>query len=327
MEMYGSQGIADIVEHIRNSIVTVRTSRYGRDQWGRMDRIVGSGTGMIISSSGYIATNFHVVAGSSGITVITPDNEKHSARIVGYDDATDLAVIKINAQNLSSCNFGDSSAIRPGQPVIAVGNALALPGGPTVSYGVVSAVGRILPWSEFITEGLVQTDAAINPGNSGGPLATVDGMVIGMNTAIVPFAQGVGFAIPSNTVKTLIQQMLEQGKVRRPWIGLSGVSTQDLAEMQEKTGLADGVMVASTVPGGPADIAGLRRGDIITEFNGKAVKSMRDLIASISELGTGNEAPAIVYRGRSRLEIAVIPDQMPPDYLQRSHGERLRPWD
>ena len=327
MEMRGSQGIADVVENIRNSIATVRTSRYGRDQWGRVDRVIGSGTGMIISSSGYIATNFHVVAGSSGITVITPDNEKHSARIVGYDDATDLAVLKINAQNLSTCNFGDSSAIRSGQPVIAMGNALALSGGPTVSYGVVSAVDRILPWSEFITEGLIQTDAAINPGNSGGPLATVDGMVIGMNTAIVPFAQGVGFAIPSNTVKTLIQQILEQGKVRRPWVGLSGVSTQDLADMQERSGLTDGVMVASTIPGGPADIAGIRRGDIITEFNGKAVKSMRDLIASISESGTGKEVSAVVYRGRRRLEIAVTPERMPPDYLQSSHGERFRPWD
>ena len=246
---------------------------------------------------------------------------------MGYDDATDLAVLKINAQNLSTCNFGDSSAIRSGQPVIAMGNALALSGGPTVSYGVVSAVGRILPWSEFITEGLIQTDAAINPGNSGGPLATVDGMVIGMNTAIVPFAQGVGFAIPSNTVKTLIQQILEQGKVRRPWVGLSGVSTQDLADMQERSGLTDGVMVASTIPGGPADIAGIRRGDIITEFNGKAVKSMRDLIASISESGTGKEVSAVVYRGRRRLEIAMTPERMPPDYLQSSHGERFRPWD
>ncbi|MEM0157561.1 MAG: trypsin-like peptidase domain-containing protein [Thermoplasmataceae archaeon] len=327
MEMYGSQGIVDIVENLRNSIVTVRTSRYGRDQWGRIDRMVGSGTGMIISSSGYIATNFHVVSGSSGITVITPDNAKHSARVVGYDEATDLAVIKINALDLNSCSFGDSSAIRPGQPVIAVGNALALPGGPTVSYGVVSAVGRILPWSEFITEGLVQTDAAINPGNSGGPLATVDGLVIGMNTAIVPFAQGVGFAIPSNTVKTLIQQILEQGKVRRSWIGLSGVSMEDLADLQERPGFTGGVMVASTVSGGPADIAGIRRGDIITEFAGKPVNSMRDLIAAISSLETGKDASAVLYRGRRRLEISVITDQMPPDYLQRFHGEKLRPWD
>ncbi|EET90490.1 MAG: peptidase S1 and S6 chymotrypsin/Hap, partial [Candidatus Micrarchaeum acidiphilum ARMAN-2] len=149
---------------------------------------MAAGTGIIISGSGYVVTNAHVVAGSSQIRITTPDNKTHLARVVGYDTATDLALIRIMTKglSLSAVDFGDSSAIRPGDPVIAVGNALGLPGGPTVSLGVVSAVQRQIPMSEFIFEGLIQTDAAINPGNSGGPLATLDGKVIGMNTAMIP---------------------------------------------------------------------------------------------------------------------------------------------
>lgn len=278
--------------------------------WYQLPRLA-AGTGMIMSSSGYIVTNFHVISGGSDISVLTPDNETYPARLVGYDAATDLALLRIKtkAPNLSPIELGDSSKIRPGDPVIAVGNALGLPGGPTVSLGVVSAVQRPIPMSEFIFEGLIQTDAAINPGNSGGPLAILDGKVIGMNTAIIPMAQGMGFAIPSNTIRDLVEKIMENGRILRPWIGISGLDVR----LDSKRGA---VLVTSVTPGSPADNAGIVQGDIILKFDGKNAEDMRTLIRLIHENGIGKPADIWVRRHVREGRLQIIAREMPPDYLR-----------
>src|SRR5579862_7568446 len=161
----------------------------------------GSGTGTVWDPAGRIVTNEHVVHAAEALEVTLPDGEVRSARVVGADPLTDIALIEVNGGRLTAATRGRSRDLRPGQIALAIGNALGLPGQPSVSLGVVSAVNRPLPGSDFVLEGLLQTDAAVNPGNSGGPLANLHGAVIGINTAVVPFAQGVGFAVPVDTVE------------------------------------------------------------------------------------------------------------------------------
>lgn len=298
--------IAETASTLTRQTVAVKSYYEDTETEGFPVPRMAAGTGIIISGSGYVVTNAHVVAGSSQIRITTPDNKTHLARVVGYDTATDLALIRIMTKglSLSAVDFGDSSAIRPGDPVIAVGNALGLPGGPTVSLGVVSAVQRQIPMSEFIFEGLIQTDAAINPGNSGGPLATLDGKVIGMNTAMIPMAQGMGFAIPSNTIRELVAKIMEDGKIIRPWIGITGSDAH--------VGVDQGaVLVASVAYGSPAHQAGVRRGDLILKFNGKDTPDMRTLTRLINDNGIGKAAEMNIRRGERKGVLQIIPGESP----------------
>jgi S1-C subfamily serine protease len=202
--------------------------------------------------------------------------------------------------------------LRVGQFVLAIGNALALPGGPTVSMGVLSAKGRPLPGSDFIFEGLLQTDAAVNPGNSGGPLADLEGRIIGMTTMMIPYAQGMGFAIPINTVKKIAQEILENGRVSRRWIGISGFDVTPQLARRYNLQTKSGFLVAEVVPRSPADYAGLRNGDVVVGAAGSEVKHTKDLLVAISRTGAGGSIRLDVDRMGRRGVLDVRPSEEPP---------------
>lgn len=261
------------------------------------------GSGFIIDKDGYIITNNHVVAGADEIKVKLADGREFKAKIIGRDPKTDLALIKISSlfKNLPALSLGDSDKIRVGDWVLAIGNPFGL--GHTVTQGIISATGRAIgsgPYDDFL-----QTDAPINPGNSGGPLVNVKGEVIGINSAIIAGGQGIGFAIPSNMAKSIITQLKEKGKVVRGWIG---VSIQTVTpEIAQTFGLKEpkGALVSDVVKGGPADTAGIKRGDIIVSFNGKDIKQMSDLPRIVAETPVGKDVDVVIIREGKELHLKV----------------------
>lgn len=285
--------VTQAVEKVSESLVSVSSTRLERRFFG-MVPLEGQGSGVVLDSKGLIVTNNHVVDGATRVNVSLKDGRTFVGEVVGSDEATDIAVISVQADELPAAELGDSESLKVGQFVLAIGNALALPGGPTVSLGVLSAKGRPLPGTDFIFEGLLQTDAAVNPGNSGGPLADLEGKVIGITTMMIPYAQGMGFAIPINTVKKIAQEIMEKGSVTRQWIGISGVDV--VPQLARRYGLrADsGFLVAEVIPGSPAQYAGLRSGDVIVGADGSEVKHTKDLLFAISK---------VQGRGSVRLEV------------------------
>ena len=296
--------ILEAVSRIRDSVVSVDSSRISYSRYG-IAPVRGSGSGIVVSGSGYIVTNNHVIQDSENVTVRLQDGTETEGFVIGGDEATDIALVKIEKRGLKHAELGDSDSVKVGQIVLAVGNALGLPGDPTVSMGVVGAVGRPMPWADFIFEGLIQTDAAINPGNSGGPLVDLSGNVIGINTAMIPFAQGMGFSIPSNTVKRVMEQVLEHGMVLRPYIGISGVSVD--REVSQRLGMKStgGVLVVRVSQASPAYYAGIRRGDVITSANEKKITNIRDLLEELSRHKPGETISITATRSGRMMEAKV----------------------
>ena len=296
--------ILEAVSRIRESVVSVDSSRISYNRYG-IAPVRGSGSGIVVSGSGYIVTNNHVIQDSENVTVRLQDGTETEGFVIGGDEATDIALVKIEKRGLKHAELGDSDSVKVGQIVLAVGNALGLPGDPTVSMGVVGAVGRPMPWADFIFEGLIQTDAAINPGNSGGPLVDLSGNVIGINTAMIPFAQGMGFSIPSNTVKRVMEQVLEHGMVLRPYIGISGVSVD--REVSQRLGMKStgGVLVVRVSQASPAYYAGIRKGDVITSANEKKVSNIRDLLEELSRHKPGDTISITATRSGRMMEAKV----------------------
>ncbi len=264
------------------------------------------GSGVIVSSDGYILTNNHVVDGATKLTVTLQDKQKYTAKIVGRDQQTDLAVIKIDAKGLSAASLGNSDDVKVGQWVIAVGNPFELM--HTVTAGIISAKGRsdtrLAEYGDFI-----QTDASINPGNSGGALADLDGNVVGINTAIVsPNGSGnigIGFAVPINLAKNIMKSLIAHGKVSRGYLGLL---PQDIDEslakaMNLKT--TDGALVGDVTAGGPSEKAGVKQGDIITEFNGTKVTGATQLRNLVADAGPGSEAKLGILRDGKSMDLTV----------------------
>ncbi len=276
--------ITSAVEKLSESVVNIDSVRVARNFAYGFVPIEGKGSGVIIDPRGYVITNNHVIDGAARVQVHLKDGRSYVGEVVGADSQTDVAVIKVEADNLPAALLADSEKLKVGQIVLAIGNSLGLQGGPTVSMGVVSALGRPLPGADFIFEGLIQTDTAINPGNSGGPLADINGKVIGLNTAMIPFAQGVGFAIPSNTVKWVSNQILEKGRVVRPWLGISGANLNQAIARRYDIPVDSGVLVVEIDPRGPAYEAGLRVGDVLIQLGSQQVKEMKDVISALSKL-------------------------------------------
>ena len=268
----------------------------------RMGEEVASGTGFVVDDRGHVVTNYHVVKEPGQIAVTFADGAVVPGELVGVDPLTDLAVLRVVRKGPPAVTFADSDRLRVGQFALAIGNSLGLPGSPSVSLGVVSAVGRPLPWATHVLEGLVQTDAAINPGNSGGPLADVSGRVIGVNTAIVPFAQGVGFAIPSNTTRWVVDSLLERGRVVRPWLGIQAVTRLDGDGPGAKPA---GVMVVEVVDGSPAALAGLRSGDVVVRIATMAIGQLRDLLKALSQVPIGGAVDVVLIRGSGEVRTVV----------------------
>ena len=251
------------------------------------------GSGFIIDKEGYIVTNNHVVENADKIEVLLKDEKKFDAKIVGRDVNTDLALIKIESgRNLPVLKFGDSDAIKVGQWVVAIGNPFGLE--HTITAGIISAKGRVIgsgPYDDFL-----QTDASINPGNSGGPLINMKGEVVGINTAIIAGGRGIGFAIPVNLAKGIIDQLKNSGEVTRGWLG---VGIQDISdEVAEYYGIEEkiGVLVTEVFPGDPADKAGIKTKDIILSVNGKKVSTARELTGVIADTGVGDAVRIKVLR-------------------------------
>jgi len=268
------------------------------------DRTVqGAGSGVIISRDGYILTNNHVVEGAKELTVTLADKGEFKAQVVGEDPKTDIAIVKIDAgENLPAASIGDSDQIKVGDWVLAIGNPFGL--SHTVTSGIVSAKGRVIgagPYDDFI-----QTDASINPGNSGGPLLNMKGEVIGINTAIMPEGQGIGFAIPINTAKTLIPQLEANGEVTRGYLGVNIQSIDPDLSSALKLEQSKGALVAEVVPGGPADKAGIKAGDVIVSFDGKPVHDSHDLPAMVAAATIGGEVPITLVRNGKEIKIAAV---------------------
>ncbi len=293
--------ITSAVEKLSNSVVSISSVRMARDTRFGVVPIEGEGTGVIIDSNGYIVTNNHVIDEATRVQVNLKDGRTFQGEVVGVDPSTDVALIRVDAPNLPAAELGDSESLKVGQIVLAIGNALGLQGAPTVSMGVISALKRPLPGVDSIFEGLVQTDAAINPGNSGGPLADLDGKVVGINTMMVPYAQGVGFAIPVNTVKDVTQQLFTKGRVVRPWLGITGVDLNPALVRRYNLPADSGVLIVQVTQSSPADAAGLQSGDIVTGIGLQEVRRMKDLLMGLSKLTVGKDTVISFLRwGRER---------------------------
>lgn len=286
------------------------------DPFGQMrkHKAASLGSGVIIRSNGYIITNNHVIKDADKINVLTVDNKTYIGSVVGTDPRTDIAVIKIKANNLPTINIGDSDKLRVGEVVIAIGSPYGL--NQTVTMGIVSAIGRsnvgISDYEDFI-----QTDAAINPGNSGGALVSTKGELIGINTAIFSTSggyQGIGFAIPVNIVKRVVDSLIKTGKVVRGWLGISIQDlTPDLAK-QFGIDVTSGVLIADIVEGGPAEKAGIKQGDVIVELNNKSMTSTVELRNLIASTAPGITVELVLLRdGKKKkfsLKVGELPDKI-----------------
>ena len=298
--------ITKSVEDLSKSVVIVRVNKPPmRLPFGGIAPQRGEGSGFILDSIGNIVTNYHVIIGAENVDVVLSDGRTFSGKVVGGDKATDVALIKIDGTNLPVAKLGDSEKLKVGQFALAVGNALGMEGAPTVSTGVVSAYGRPLPGADLIFEGLIQTDAAINPGNSGGPLADLDGNVIGMNTAVIQFAQGVGFAIPINHIKWVIEQVLEKGRVVRPVLGVLITNISPPITERFKLGVRDGALITNIAKDSPAQKAGLKEMDVIQKIGIYDVKSSKDLVIALSRLQINKETTVRVSRAGKQIDIKL----------------------
>ena len=281
------------------------------------------GSGFIIDASGYIVTNHHVIADADEITVRLHDDTLLEAELVGSDEKTDLALLKVKSDEpLPATSWGVSEKTRIGDWVVAIGNPFGL--GGTVTAGIVSARQRDInsgPYDDFI-----QTDAAINRGNSGGPMFNLDGDVIGVNTAIFSPSGGsigIGFAIPSDIAKNIVAQLREHGEVRRGWLGVRiQTVTEELAEGLRLDG-AYGALVASVTEGGPAEKAGIAGGDVILQFNGRTVPDMRKLPRMVAETPIGREVDVVVWRKGAEIVVKVVLGELDDEQLAARHGRPL----
>ena len=325
-----SNSIADIAEKVGPAVVNIDTVRMVKqgspffsqdpifrqffgEQFKDYSRTIpqkGTGSGFIISQEGYILTNEHVVHKADKIKVTLSDGREFTGKLIGSDLDSDIAIVKIDSDDLPIVTLGDSDKLRVGEIVVAIGNPYGLQ--QTVTMGVVSAEGRSIPVEEHTYRNFIQTDAAINPGNSGGPLLNTKGEVVGINTAIIAYAQGIGFAIPINIPKKNIDELIELGKVRRSWLGVYIQEvTPEIAEQFDLPEDAKGVLVGDVIKDSPAEKSGIKRGDIITKVNNEEVDSPGELQDKIGSIEIGEKANIEVVRDGKEISFVVRIDEMP----------------
>ncbi len=301
----------DVVEELTPSVVHILSEAATLDVFGQVTPTRGVGTGFIIDEEGHIVTNNHVITVDGGqpaqqITVTLSDGRQFQARIVGRDPPNDLAVLQIDADGLTPVELGSSEALQVGDDVLAIGNALDLPGGPTVTKGVVSAKGRLIQQAGITIPDVIQTDAAINPGNSGGPLVNRFGQVVGITTAVIRGeAEGIGLVISIDSARPIVEELIEEGQVERGFLGVT--ITEITPSLAESFGLAvdRGIGLRDVSDGGPADEAGLQPGDIIVELGGEEISNSGDLFKVLAENRAGDTVTVEFYRDGS-LESAEI---------------------
>ena len=347
-----SSDLADLVEQVGNSVVNIKVTKVERTggrnfmrpeepgqnspfgdfmdkffegqmpQAPREHRQQGAGSGFIISKDGHIVTNNHVVEGATEVTVTLANKKEYSAKVIGRDPKTDIALVKIEPkETLTVASLGDSERLRVGEGVMAVGNPFGLSN--TVTAGIVSAKNRVIgagPYDDFI-----QTDAPINPGNSGGPLFNLKGEVVGINTAIVPHGQGIGFAVAVNMAKALLPQLETKGEVTR---GYLGVSIQPITpELAKNMKLKDtkGALVADVTKGSPAEAAGIHRGDVIVSFDGKAVAESGHLPALVAATAVDQAVPVKIVRDGAEQVVSVKVGRMPGEHAATEKADQAAP--
>jgi len=305
------ESVVKVIEKANRSVVNINTLKVLRDVFYRVVPVKGMGSGFIFDEGGYIMTNNHVIENAERVVATLTDGRQFEGKLVGTCKSSDTAVIKIGGDKLEAVELGDSDKLRVGQRVFAIGNPFGLEGGPTVTAGVISAVNRTIRSQEEVFRDLVQTDAAINPGNSGGPLIDTEGRVIAINTAIIPFAQGIGFAVPINAARACSQDLIAHGAVMKPWLGLTGLNiTRDVAGYYELP-VDRGVLVVDLVSGSPADKGGVRKGDIILEFDDVEVARVEDLQSILEKRRSGDRARLTIMRGSRRGQLQVVLERTP----------------
>jgi S1-C subfamily serine protease len=315
--------IINALEKVSKNVVNIASVRMVTDQLFRVFPVEGVGSGIIIDNQAHILTNYHVVDHARRLKVTLNDGKTFNAKVIGTDKLTDLAVLQIenyannnNNNNNNAFDFipsielGDSDSLRVGQIVLAIGNPFGLTGGPTVTTGIISSLNRNIEFEEGILE-LVQTDAAINPGNSGGPLVNTNGEVIAINTAKIPYAHGIGFAVPVNTAKTILQELIQYGKVNRPWLGVSTINITNRIARYYRLPTNEGALVVKVEEYSPAADAGIRPGDIIEEVDEKRVEEIIDLSSRIKKKKAKENTLLSVNRYGRRFNISVTLDNQP----------------
>ena len=323
------QNNIEIYKTVSPAVVNITSTTIQYDFFFNVFPAQGSGSGFLIDDKGNIVTNYHVISGARSVEVTLWDQTRHKARLVGRDPLTDLAVIKIEAEKtLPYARFGDSEKLQVGQKVLAIGNPFGFQG--TLTTGVISSLGRNIRDEEGrVLEDLIQTDAAINPGNSGGPLLNARGEVIGINTAIFGQANvGIGFAIPVGTASAIVSDLLQEGRVRRAYLGVIGQDiTPPIAELL-RLPASQGILIAQLTRGGPAARAGLRAGsrlalignqqfvvggDLLTEFDGTAIASTAEMSRYVLKKKPGEVMQVTLFRGDQKMTVAVELGER-PDY-------------
>ena len=306
--------VVQAVKKVSPAVVGITTKVYDRDIFNRQVLVgEGVGSGIIFDKAGYIATNNHVVGNSKTVIVSLADGQSTEGTVVGRDERTDLAVVKINVDNLPVAEFGDSDSLQVGEPAIAIGNPLGLEFQGTVTTGVISSLNRTIG-AEGQSMKLIQTDAAINPGNSGGALVDADGKVIGINSAKISKegVEGLGFAIPINAARPILDSLIKNGKVVRPYLGLYGLDQQMAAKFGVKLNVP-GILVYKTAPGGPLDQAGIQRGDVILKIGDIATKDFASLQQAMDAHQVGDTVSVTYSRNGSEHTGSVKLQETPPD--------------
>ena len=305
-----SHAVVSAAEKVSPSVAKIEVTQKPTASNGQPREQHGGGSGFVFTPDGLVLTNSHVVHNASKIELSLPDGRRFPAHLIGEDPATDLAVVRIDAPNLSAVQLGDSQKLRVGQLAIAIGNPYGFQ--YTVTAGVLSALGRSLrSYSGRMIDDVIQTDAALNPGNSGGPLVSSDGHVIGVNTATIMGAQGLCFAIGINTAKFVASRLLQQGRIQRAYIGVEAQTVPLHRRVVRFYDLAreTGVMVVGVTAGSPAERAGLREGDVILAFADQPVAGVDDLHRLLTDTHVGAKNTITVLRHTERLELAIVPQE------------------
>ena len=313
--------IVQAVEKVIPSVVNVSEVKLMADAYLRIHPVQGVGSGFVIDKEGYILTNAHVVLNSQEIKVTMEEGKTFSGEIKGIDTIMDVAVVHVDAHDLPVPELAKKNDLKIGQMAIAIGSPLGLVGGPTVTVGVVSALNRSIQTEVTYMEGLIQTDAAINPGNSGGPLLDSSGTVIAINSAIIPFAQGIGFSIPIQPAMWIAQQLIEHGEVVRPWININAVDLNPKIVAYYNLPTKSGVMVTNVLPNSEAERAGLKPGDIIVHMADVQIDNVRDLIKVMNKHQVGNKVNVELFRGKEKMVLETVLEKAPSTQIPKIQGK------
>jgi len=304
--------VISAVQKVSPAVVSVATVRVIQENLFDAVPVRGLGSGIIFDSNGGILTNHHIVEEAQKVEVVTSDSKKFQGEVLGSDAMSDIAVIRIDDENLPSVKLGDSDKIVAGQIAIAIGNpyGFLLPG-PTVTVGVISALQRHIHVEDHMYEDLIQTDAAINPGNSGGALADSSGFVIGVNTANIPFAQGIGFAIPINTARRIAKEIIEHGRVLRPYLGIAGITLNRDVAGYYNIAQNQGVLVVRVGRGSPAQRSGMQAGDTILQADNQPLQRWDDLQHVLQSKKVGESLDLLLGRENRQWRISVPLEEAP----------------